>query len=45
MTPKRQVVVIGSGVVGAICALECLRAGHDVTIVDPFDPQRFRRAI
>ena len=30
-----QVVVIGAGIVGAVSALELLRDGHDVTILDP----------
>ncbi len=30
----RHVVVIGSGAVGAVSAIECLRAGHRVTVVD-----------
>lgn len=31
----RHVVVIGSGAVGTVSAIECLRAGHRVTVVDP----------
>ncbi|GJD55629.1 NAD(P)/FAD-dependent oxidoreductase [Methylobacterium dankookense] len=34
----RHVVVIGSGAVGTVSALECLRAGHRVTVVDPGQP-------
>ena len=34
----RHVVVIGSGAVGAVSAIECLRAGHRVTLVDPGEP-------
>jgi D-amino-acid dehydrogenase len=34
----RHVVVIGAGIVGAACALELLRDGHRVTIVEPGDP-------
>lgn len=33
-----HVVVIGSGAVGSVSALECLRAGHRVTVVDPGPP-------
>ncbi len=33
-----HVVVIGSGAVGAVSAIECLRAGHRVTIVDVAQP-------
>lgn len=34
----RHVVVIGTGAVGAASALEILRAGHRVTLVDPAPP-------
>lgn len=34
----RHVVVIGSGAVGTVSAIECLRAGHRVTVVDPGQP-------
>ncbi len=34
----QQVVVIGAGIVGAATALELLRDGHRVTIVEPGDP-------
>jgi D-amino-acid dehydrogenase len=37
-TPSRHVVVIGSGAVGTVSAIECLRAGHRVTVVDPGEP-------
>ena len=37
MTP-RQVVVIGAGIIGAATALELLRDGHTVTIVEPGAP-------
>lgn len=33
-----HVVVIGAGVVGAICATELLRDGHRVTVVEPGEP-------
>ncbi|GJE16233.1 NAD(P)/FAD-dependent oxidoreductase [Methylobacterium marchantiae] len=33
-----HVVVIGSGAVGTVSAIECLRAGHRVTVVDPGRP-------
>lgn len=31
----RHVVIIGSGAVGTVSAIECLRAGHRVTVIDP----------
>jgi D-amino-acid dehydrogenase len=34
----RRVVVVGAGVVGAMCAVQALRGGHDVTIVEPGTP-------
>ena len=33
-----HVVVIGAGIVGAACALELLRDGHKITIVEPGEP-------
>ena len=33
-----RVVVIGAGIVGACCALELVRDGHRVTIVEPGEP-------
>lgn len=33
-----HVVVIGAGIVGAACAIELLRDGHHVTLVDPSEP-------
>jgi D-amino-acid dehydrogenase len=33
-----HVVVIGAGIVGAVSAVELLRDGHQVTIVEPGDP-------
>ncbi len=33
-----RVVVIGAGIVGAACAIELLRDGHTVTIVEPGEP-------
>jgi D-amino-acid dehydrogenase len=36
--PARHVVIIGSGAVGTVSAIECLRAGHRVTVVDPGQP-------
>src|SRR5665213_86568 len=33
-----QVVVIGAGIVGAASAIELLRDGHHVTIIEPGDP-------
>lgn len=35
---SQHVVVIGAGIVGALTALECLRDGHRVTIVEPGEP-------
>src|SRR3954471_7418821 len=33
-----HVAIIGAGIVGAACALELLRDGHQVTIVEPGEP-------
>ncbi|WP_211467725.1 NAD(P)/FAD-dependent oxidoreductase [Collimonas silvisoli] len=33
-----RVVVIGAGIVGAACAIELLRDGHAVTLLDPGEP-------
>lgn len=33
-----HVVVVGSGAIGTVSALECLRAGHRVTVIDPGPP-------
>ncbi|GAK72553.1 hypothetical protein RRU01S_26_00800 [Agrobacterium rubi TR3 = NBRC 13261] len=35
---KKHIVVIGAGIVGACTALELVRAGHEVTIIDPGEP-------
>ncbi|KAB1074655.1 NAD(P)/FAD-dependent oxidoreductase [Methylobacterium planeticum] len=35
---SRHVVIIGSGAVGTVSAIECLRAAHRVTVVDPGQP-------
>jgi D-amino-acid dehydrogenase len=35
---SRHAVVVGAGIVGAMCAVHALRAGHDVTIVEPAEP-------
>lgn len=35
---KRRVVVVGAGVVGIACALNLVRDGHDVTVVDRILP-------
>ncbi len=34
----QHIVVIGAGIVGAACAIELLRDGHRVTIVEPGEP-------
>lgn len=34
----RHVVIIGSGAIGTVSAIECLRAGHRVTVVEPSQP-------
>jgi D-amino-acid dehydrogenase len=34
----RHVVIIGSGAIGTVSAIECLRLGHRVTVVDPGEP-------
>jgi len=34
----RHVAVIGAGIVGAACAIELLRDGHRVTLIEPGDP-------
>ncbi|CAH0268552.1 FAD-binding oxidoreductase [Roseomonas sp. CECT 9278] len=34
----RHVAIIGAGIVGACCAIEALREGHRVTLIDPADP-------
>jgi len=34
----RHVAVIGAGIVGAACAVELVRDGHRVTIIEPGDP-------
>ena len=39
-----RVLVIGSGIVGAFTALEALRAGHRVTLIDPAEPGSDRAA-
>jgi D-amino-acid dehydrogenase len=36
--PRRHVVVIGAGAIGAVSAIELLRDGHRVTIIDPSSP-------
>jgi D-amino-acid dehydrogenase len=35
---SQHVVVIGAGIVGAACAIELLRDGHRVTILEPGEP-------
>ena len=34
----RHVAIIGAGVVGVTCAIETLRAGHRVTLIDAGEP-------
>jgi D-amino-acid dehydrogenase len=36
--PRRHVAVIGAGAIGTISAIELLRDGHRVTIIDPSTP-------
>jgi D-amino-acid dehydrogenase len=38
MQPPRQVAVIGAGIIGVCCALELLKSGHRVTIIEPSEP-------
>ena len=33
-----HVVVVGAGIVGAACAVELVREGYQVTLVDPAEP-------
>lgn len=40
-TQESDVLVIGGGLAGIVTALECLRAGRSVTIVDRDSPERF----
>jgi D-amino-acid dehydrogenase len=35
---SRHVVIVGAGIIGAACALELLRDGHRVTIIEPGEP-------
>ncbi|HEX3996287.1 MAG TPA: FAD-binding oxidoreductase, partial [Acetobacteraceae bacterium] len=35
---SRHVAVIGAGIIGAACAIELLRDGHQVTIIEPGEP-------
>jgi D-amino-acid dehydrogenase len=37
-TAPLQVAVIGAGIVGACCALELLREGHRVTLIEAGEP-------
>ncbi|MET4019724.1 FAD-dependent oxidoreductase [Bradyrhizobium sp. S3.2.12] len=37
-TSPRKVVVIGAGIVGAATAIELVRHGHDVTIIELGEP-------
>ena len=38
MAAGRHVAIIGAGAVGVISAIEALRAGHRVTLIDPGEP-------
>ena len=40
----RDAVVVGGGVVGAACALALAKLGHDVAIVEAWEPQRWDAA-
>ncbi|WP_225979363.1 FAD-dependent oxidoreductase, partial [Paracidovorax cattleyae] len=35
---RRHVAVIGAGIVGTACAIEILRTGRSVTLLDPHAP-------
>src|ERR1700752_4493049 len=35
---KRHIAIIGAGAVGVISAIEALRDGHRVTLIDPGEP-------
>ena len=37
---SRRVIVIGAGVIGLHCAVECLRRGHKVDIIERGGPER-----
>src|SRR2546423_14805894 len=38
MSEGRHVVIIGAGAIGVISAIEALREGHRVTLIDPGEP-------
>ena len=38
--PRSEVLIIGAGLAGLVTALECLRAGRSVTLLDRDTPQR-----
>lgn len=38
MTGSRHVAIIGAGAIGVVSAIEALRDGHRVTLIDPGDP-------
>ncbi len=40
-TVQSDVLVVGGGLAGIVCALQCLRAGQRVTLVDRDTPERF----
>ncbi len=40
-SPASDVLVVGGGLAGIVCALEALRAGLSVTVVDRDSPERF----
>jgi len=41
MQSQHDVVIVGGGLAGIVTALECLRAGQSVALVDRDSPERF----
>ena len=41
MQSQHDVVIVGGGLAGIVTALECLRAGQSVALVDRDTPERF----